>query len=120
MSSGVLLFFKSNKNNFKIVTPEFGIDGIGDWGLGIADWGLWIGDWGLGIVDWGLGQNGFVQHKTKTLEKTFHGCPTPPIPLIWHTSASETPTQNICPGYRGFVVARRIAGKVWLIFIKQD
>jgi hypothetical protein len=110
VSSGVLLFFKSNKNNFKIVTPELEL-----MGLGIGDWGLWIG-----IVDWGLGQNGFVQHKTKTLKKTFHGCPTPPIPLIWHTSASETPTQNICPGYRGFVVARRIAGKVWLIFIKQD
>jgi hypothetical protein len=89
--------------------------GIGDWGLGIVDWGLGIEDCGLGI-----GSNGFVQHKTKTLEKTFHGCPTPSIPLIWHTSASETPTQNICPGYRGFVVARRIAGKVWLIFIKQD
>ena len=89
--------------------------GIGDWGLGIVDWGLWIGDCGLGI-----GSKWIRPHKTKTLEKTFHGCPTPPIPLIWHTSASETPTQNICPGYRGFVVARRIAGKVWLIFIKQD
>jgi hypothetical protein len=47
VSSGVLLFFKSNKNNFKIVTPELELMGlgIGDWGLWIVDWGLWIGDW---------------------------------------------------------------------------
>jgi hypothetical protein len=45
MSSGVLLFFKSNKNNFKIVTPELELMGLGIGGLGIVDWGLWIGDW---------------------------------------------------------------------------
>ena len=50
--------------------------------------GLGIGDWGLGIGDWGLDQNGFVKQtqnqklENQNIEKTSHGCPTPPIPLI--------------------------------------
>jgi len=95
-------------------------------GLGFGDWGLGIGDWRLGIGDWGLDQNGFVKHKTKnwktkTLKKLpTHGCPTPPYPLFDTPPPVKPPRKISVQVTVGFVVARRIVGKVWLIFVEQD
>jgi hypothetical protein len=75
VSSGVLLFFKSNKNNFKIVTPELEL-----MGLGIGDWGLWIGDCGLGI-----GSKWIRPTQNQNIEKNFPRMPNSPhTPYLAH------------------------------------
>jgi hypothetical protein len=34
---------------------DFGVLGVGGWGLGVGGWGLGVGGWGLGVGGWGLG-----------------------------------------------------------------
>ena len=89
-------------------------------GLGIGDWGLGIGDWRLGIGSKWIRQTQNQKLENQNIEKTSHGCPTPPYPLFDTPPPAKPPRKISVQVTVGLSSQDELWGKVWLIFVKQD
>ena len=84
--------------------------------------GLGIGDWGLEIGDWIKMDSSNTKPKIgkPNIEKTSHGCPTPPYPLFDTPPPAKPPRKISVQVTVGLSSQDELWGKVWLIFVKQD